>query len=349
MFNLDLDHRGLQPPRLLQPDLGSHIEEVCLNETFSYSFQAKKRALSGSTPMSTKDDSMALTMPANLATLQSPRSLRRHPTLGNPPTLMPLTRLEEGQYLGPAQLNNFPHPHLQSNSIQTTWQFHRAAPVERPVFRSRTMSAKGMQLTEQRLTRNHVPRGFPIPERILEDPEIELDPDFQGWTPSDGFLNIYNVRITTEYLNIDFSTLNTLTSNLGGWGAYHVGLELYGAEWQYGWCTDGSGICNTAPRGNAEHTYLKSLPLGRAKASSNDLDNILRSLADDWLGCDYNIANKNCIHFAKLLAERLELKELPDWILKLSGYLPANMNVVGSGSCAAPSSRASSLTHQEAA
>jgi len=244
---------------------------------------------------------------------------------------------------------DLPQASLQSNSIQTQWQFQRAPPPQRQpqqLFQWTKQSERGAILTEQRLRRNskmNHPRTTPVPSRILEDCDIESQPGFSGWTPSDAFLNIYNVRISIGSTKLDFSGFNQLFDK--SFGAFHVGLELYGVEWQYGWCQEGSGICNAAPRGNMEHSYYKSLYLGRSDIDSNDFDQMLRNQADQWLGHEYNIASKNCIHFAQKLTELLGLDELPEWLIRLSSMLPTSLNMVGSGSSAVPSSTASSTVN----
>eukprot|EP00397_Hematodinium_sp_SG-2012_P040697 GEMP01044641.1.p1 GENE.GEMP01044641.1~~GEMP01044641.1.p1 ORF type:complete len:264 (+),score=36.05 GEMP01044641.1:158-949(+) len=169
---------------------------------------------------------------------------------------------------------------------------------------------------------------------------MELPANFKGFSHNDVFLNIYHVRIGVGFTTMDFAGFNSLFDNV--LGAFHVGVEIYGEEWQYGWCNDGTGVCQAQPRVNTEHTYSRTVRLGRTKLSVMGVNDVLSKLSSAWPGSDYNIGTKNCIHFAKRFTEELGVEEPPAFLFRLSGLLPGAAPFAASvASSAAPSNAAS--------
>lgn len=96
------------------------------------------------------------------------------------------------------------------------------------------------------------------------------------------FCRIHFIRTTW----FNFKYLNNFLDALGlrNFGAYHVGVEVYGDEWQYGYCPHGSGISRIRPRINRDHVYTKSLWMGETGLRRQEIYALLRRVQDDWQG-----------------------------------------------------------------
>ncbi|CAD7938007.1 unnamed protein product [Amoebophrya sp. A25] len=118
------------------------------------------------------------------------------------------------------------------------------------------------------------------------------------------YVNCYHVKVG-EYFN--FSGLNSLFDFFGfdNFGAYHVGIEVYGDEWQYGYCEEGHGISRVRPRISRDHIYAESIPIGQTRYSRREVQKMLQSMQIDWLGGEYDLNGKNCVDFARALSARL--------------------------------------------
>jgi len=178
------------------------------------------------------------------------------------------------------------------------------------------------------------------PERLVANIE-NLPVDFGGFNPSDVLLNIYHVRIGVGFASMDFAGFNSLFDNV--FGAFHVGVEVFNNEWQYGWCQEGSGVCASLPRANTEHTYCKTVYLGRSRQSIRDVDDLITRLIQEWRGKDYNIASKNCLHFARHLSQELGVDAPPNWLFRLSGMIPGSAPFAGSVASSTAPSRSSNV------
>mmetsp|Transcript_26977 Transcript_26977/g.61491 ORF Transcript_26977/g.61491 Transcript_26977/m.61491 type:complete len:191 (-) Transcript_26977:142-714(-) len=99
-----------------------------------------------------------------------------------------------------------------------------------------------------------------------------------------------------------------------GTGIFHVGVEVYGWEWSYGFTTAGTGVFASLPATCKRRRYRQPIPLGRTKLSWDEVQDLLRELRKEWLGAHYNLARQNCIHFSQTLCQRLLVGPLPRWI-----------------------------------
>ncbi|KAF4654061.1 hypothetical protein FOL47_010160 [Perkinsus chesapeaki] len=113
------------------------------------------------------------------------------------------------------------------------------------------------------------------------------------------------------------SHLNAVTRAFS-WGAFHVGVEVYGEEWSFGQTTDpqATGLCIIRPKSHEVHVYRESVPMGNTNLSRADsVWRLMVTMRKEWLGGSYHILRRNCIHFAKALCLRLGCeKEFPSWI-----------------------------------
>lgn len=108
-----------------------------------------------------------------------------------------------------------------------------------------------------------------------------------------------------------------------GTGAFHAGVEVYGAEWSFGSSEEdqnGTGVFVCAPRGCEGHVYRESLPMGHTPMREESVRKLLGRLSKQWLAKDYDIFRKNCCHFSDMLCQDLRVGEIPSWVRNLSGF-----------------------------
>eukprot|EP00416_Gambierdiscus_australes_P045200 CAMPEP_0171108558 /NCGR_PEP_ID=MMETSP0766_2-20121228/69169_1 /TAXON_ID=439317 /ORGANISM="Gambierdiscus australes, Strain CAWD 149" /LENGTH=191 /DNA_ID=CAMNT_0011570117 /DNA_START=63 /DNA_END=638 /DNA_ORIENTATION=+ len=138
----------------------------------------------------------------------------------------------------------------------------------------------------------------------------ELKPMFScADTGSDVVLHVYDVSDTNVV-----SAANEVFQAIGT-GLFHVGVEVYGWEWSYGFAAAGTGVFASLPRACKARRYRQPIPLGRTKLSLTEVQDLLRELQQEWLGGHYNLVRHNCIHFSEALCQRLSVtRPLPKWI-----------------------------------
>lgn len=106
-----------------------------------------------------------------------------------------------------------------------------------------------------------------------------------------------------------------------GTGAFHSAVEVNGREWSFG-ATElagVSGVCSCAPAKNDLYSYFKAVPLGYTALSIPEVWALLRDLADEWQGEDYDLLRCNCCHFCSELSRRLGVADVPRWVINLAG------------------------------
>lgn len=101
------------------------------------------------------------------------------------------------------------------------------------------------------------------------------------------------------------STNAFLNSFLSLGGIYHVGVEVAGIEWSYGYCESGSGVFAVEPMKCRLGPFREQVELGETKMRADDIIRILHKLRMEWVGPDYNVINRNCVFFCKALLGEL--------------------------------------------
>mmetsp|Transcript_107249 Transcript_107249/g.301788 ORF Transcript_107249/g.301788 Transcript_107249/m.301788 type:complete len:153 (-) Transcript_107249:103-561(-) len=101
-----------------------------------------------------------------------------------------------------------------------------------------------------------------------------------------------------------------------GLGVYHVGVEVYGAEWSY--CLDGVYSC--PPSSDPLYKYRECLMMGHIPTGPEEVERILRDLVLSWQGEAYDALHNNCLHFADTLCCRLGVGHLPTWTVRFTGH-----------------------------
>lgn len=105
-----------------------------------------------------------------------------------------------------------------------------------------------------------------------------------------------------------------------GTGAFHIGVEVYGQEWSFGFTDDGgTGVFCYQPQVCEEHVYDRSLDMGHTRLTFGEVARLIGSLANEWQGEDYDILRCNCCHFSDKLCRRLGVGPTPPDVTNLAG------------------------------
>ncbi|EPY34387.1 CGI-146 protein [Strigomonas culicis] len=130
---------------------------------------------------------------------------------------------------------------------------------------------------------------------MSQAPPLSSAAPSERYPPNTVLLNVY-----------DISTYNSYLSSLGI-GLHHAGIEVYGREYMYGRCAEGTGLGSCEPKHCVPHTFAEQYALGYTGLSEEEVDELMESLEEDpqWGGSAYHLIYHNCIHFAEALAAHL--------------------------------------------
>ena len=93
-------------------------------------------------------------------------------------------------------------------------------------------------------------------------------------------------------------------------GAFHVGVEVYGAEWSYGVY----GVACDPPRSETAHVYECSVFVGATAKNQEEVAQVLFRLCQEWPGRNYDVLSHNCCSFGRKFVENLGVGPMPLWI-----------------------------------
>jgi len=145
---------------------------------------------------------------------------------------------------------------------------------------------------------------------------LSFDADVGGMPVS---LQIYNVSREGAIWWLNTALANeALPIKFGG--AFHVGVEVGGLEWSYGFSSreSQSGVACKLPKCDQRHVFRQTLHLGVTRLSADQVSAILRDLIDEYPGCNYDLLQLNCCHFAEDFAHRLGVGPIPGWLCRLA-------------------------------
>lgn len=140
---------------------------------------------------------------------------------------------------------------------------------------------------------------------------VRLDTEYE-YEPGTVVLNVYDatqMRIVGAFNGVSFWL---------GAGAFHVGVEVQRQEWSFGRSSGGSGVSYVRPKKHPLHRFRKAVSLGATRMSRVQVANLLLDLSGSWLGADYDILNKNCVHFAQAFCVLLGAEAVPLWVDRLA-------------------------------
>jgi len=126
-------------------------------------------------------------------------------------------------------------------------------------------------------------------------------------------LHIYDVST-----NPTVGKINEALSAVGT-GAFHGAVEVYGAEYSYGFIKEGTGVFSNAPMGCTMHQYRESLDMGTTTKTKEEMLKIIEEMEQAWPGKDYDLLRRNCVLFSKDFVDKLGVGPVPSWVTNLAG------------------------------
>ncbi|CAJ1412923.1 unnamed protein product [Effrenium voratum] len=128
-------------------------------------------------------------------------------------------------------------------------------------------------------------------------------------------VHIYNLSETFVGPN----QMLTFSEGLAIGGAFHVGVEVYGAEWSYGVY----GVACDPPRSETAHVYECSVYVGTTAKTRQEVAEILQAMCSQWRGRDYDVLSHNCCSFGRRFVEELGVGPMPLWVDRFARTLHA--------------------------
>lgn len=126
-------------------------------------------------------------------------------------------------------------------------------------------------------------------------------------------------------LNVyDMYWLNDYASNIG-FGIFHSGIEVYGVEYSYGGHPYAfSGVFENSPQDAEElgenFKFRQCIVIGETSLSPAAVEELIKSLGQEYRGDRYHLISRNCNHFSAVLAKALTGKDIPTWINRLANF-----------------------------
>jgi len=110
-----------------------------------------------------------------------------------------------------------------------------------------------------------------------------------------------------------------------GFGVFHVGIEVFGVEWSYGFVESdalsqlATGVYPVKPQTCPVGTHRDSVFLGTLTGqSARNVWWLLSGLASSWLGEEYHSFRRNCFHFCTEVCRLLGVNAPPLWAGRLA-------------------------------
>lgn len=105
---------------------------------------------------------------------------------------------------------------------------------------------------------------------------------------------------------------------LGEGGLFHVAVEVYGLEWSFGGCREGTGVFRCEPMRCTLHRYRESIYMGDCGLTREEVVNILEPMSHEYQGNEYDVLRRNCCTFSNEFCVRLGMGEIPLFLHHLS-------------------------------
>jgi len=137
--------------------------------------------------------------------------------------------------------------------------------------------------------------------------------------PGAVFLHVYDLSEDFQKAN-ELLTFSWRSVALGG--AFHVGVEVFGSEWSFGY----KGVRSLVPRTNAGHVYNSSLCLGITSLTKHQVGTLLYQMCTQWRGAQYHLIRRYCCTFAAELCRRLGTAPIPAWVTRFPHILDAGLD-----------------------
>eukprot|EP00931_Biecheleriopsis_adriatica_P040857 TRINITY_DN23400_c0_g1_i2.p1 TRINITY_DN23400_c0_g1~~TRINITY_DN23400_c0_g1_i2.p1 ORF type:complete len:246 (-),score=68.63 TRINITY_DN23400_c0_g1_i2:16-726(-) len=104
-----------------------------------------------------------------------------------------------------------------------------------------------------------------------------------------------------------------------GTGAFHGAVEVYGQEWSFGYCEEGTGVFSCPPRGCSAHSFRESVSMGETSKTETEVFEIIAQFENEWPGSGYDLLRRNCCSFSDEFCVQLGVGHIPAWVNNLAG------------------------------
>jgi len=119
--------------------------------------------------------------------------------------------------------------------------------------------------------------------------------------------------------NDTIESLSKVTQDwLGQGGIFHGAVEIFGREWSFGGCDEGSGVFQCPPRSCTMHRYRESVFMGDCNKSEQEVFEMIKGLMVEWQGRGYSLLRRNCCSFSREFCLQLGVGEIPEWVYALA-------------------------------
>ncbi|KAI8549711.1 hypothetical protein RHMOL_Rhmol06G0046200 [Rhododendron molle] len=136
-------------------------------------------------------------------------------------------------------------------------------------------------------------------------PRVKPDTDDAGDTPV--YLNVYDLTPVNGYIY------------WAGFGIFHSGVEVHGAEYAFGaHDSPSSGVFEVEPRQCPGFKFRKSVLIGTTCLDALEVREFMEYHSSNYYGNTYSLIAKNCNHFCKDVCYRLTRKPIPKWVNRLA-------------------------------
>ncbi|RNF26076.1 uncharacterized protein Tco025E_01705 [Trypanosoma conorhini] len=112
----------------------------------------------------------------------------------------------------------------------------------------------------------------------------------------------------TVFLNLyDITEVNDVLYH-AGLGVHHTGVEVYGMEFAFGRCPEGTGVFQVTPKLTPPHIFREQLVLGETRLTREQVLALAKEFKENgrqWSGRAYHLVRNNCNHFSEAFAGRL--------------------------------------------
>jgi hypothetical protein len=164
------------------------------------------------------------------------------------------------------------------------------------------------------------PSSLPLPRDLRCDASAPLvkEPSSRPGIRAVVRLHVYDVSNDSRVRWLNMALAHKYSPLKFG-GVFHVGVEVYGREWCYGYTPHGTGVSWLHPRTLKDHNFRETLELPSTTFSEEQAENVVKSLAVKYTGRSYHLLRRNCCHFADDFCQALQVGSIPGWIHRLSG------------------------------
>ncbi|KAL2927483.1 hypothetical protein RDABS01_019814 [Bienertia sinuspersici] len=141
--------------------------------------------------------------------------------------------------------------------------------------------------------------------RFCMFPKVKSADSSPGFAPV--YLNVYDLTPINGYMY------------WAGFGIFHTGVEVYGAEYAFGAHEfPTSGVFEVEPRQCPGFKFRKAIFMGTTSLEPNEVREFMEQQSKNYFGDTYHLISKNCNHFCDDMCYKLTGKRIPKWVNRLA-------------------------------